>query len=142
MQTANIQNVAGSCSTSCSKAASTLNWVGQNLKVAGTSALDGLKKAAFYVSCFFAKMGKYLYQGALLVKGAVMHGLILVKSYVSHHPREIKIAAVAGGVGALLAALITYACTRSSSTGQPAAVYENIVINEKIASPKGRLVNV
>jgi|SRR5579872_3442253 len=133
MQTANIQNVAGSCSTLCSNGPTALNRIGQNLKMAGTAAWDTLKKAGVYVSQFFAKMGTYLYQGALIAKGAVMHGFSLAKNYVSNHPREMKIAAVSAGIGAAFAALIGYLCCRTSS--QPSAVYENVVVAGPAAQP-------
>jgi len=122
MQIANIPNAAGCCSNLCSASARGINWVGQNLKTAGVAVWESLKKASTYVAGFFSMLGKYLYQGALLIKGAVVHGLHVLKSYVNHHPREIKIAAISVGIGMAIAALISHLCCRAAPVDQQISV--------------------
>lgn len=132
MDIAKLQNVAGRCSNFCTTTRAAIDWVRQNLKIAGTAAWETLKKTAFFVSCFFAKAAVYLYQGALLIKGAAVQGFSIVKSYVANHPREIKIAAVGAGIGIAFAALIYNLCSRSSSSDRPSATYQPIPPEETI----------
>lgn len=98
---------AGCCSTFAATSAKGLFWFTHQMK---TTVLDTLKKAAFFSARFFMQLGHYLARGAVFLKDAAVVGFKNMKAFTAQHPKEVKIAAVALGVGVALTALISHLC--------------------------------
>ncbi len=71
---------------------------------------DTLQKTAFFTVRFFMQASHYLSRTAVLMKDAFAAGFKTVRTYTADHPKEVKIAAVALGVGIALSTLVSHLC--------------------------------
>ncbi|MES2273928.1 MAG: hypothetical protein V4487_07030 [Chlamydiota bacterium] len=108
-------NAAGCCSNLYKATADSANWLGRNVKSAGVSVWDSVKKAAAYVGAFFAKIGQYAQQGYQAVKGMAVEGFASAKAFVATHPKEFKIAAITTAMGIVIAAILCRSCKKAEA---------------------------